>query len=381
MIVFRRLWSTLYPRVEFEQLAYRRRLASRVLVIHFGAMLVWLVSVLYLEWSVVDVSFVPPAANLAAAVAGVLVGLLAWLCIRRNRPVIAGYLLALVPLSLGTLNLLLGPSTIHFTSVTWLVSTVMAGAVIGAGAAFAFAAFASLMTLGSFLLARAGGLGSIAQLTPESAAIFLLSVPIASIVTAVIISMLSAQVQRTIDRLHSQAQRLSSLANTDPLTHLANRRYLLEQLDREFARARRYHRPLSLIYIDLDGFKAINDRHGHLYGDDVLQGAAKALSGILRTTDLLARIGGDEFAVLMPETEVGEADKVTDKLRRALAAYGNRLGGRVGLLSFCAGVATIHPEDDTIEGMLQRADEALYLAKNDGVGQTRSEFDVRAAAD
>jgi len=343
-------------------------------------MAVWLVGVAYLELTAASLFVVPLAGNLVAALIGVLIGLLAWYSIRRNHPVAAGYLLALVPLSLGTLNLLLGPSTIHLTSLTWIVSTLMAGAVVGGGAAFAFAAITTLLTLGSFLLARGSGLGAIAQLQPDSAAIFLLAVPVASLITAVIIHMLSAQVQRTIDRLHSQAQRLASLANTDPLTHQANRRYLLEQLDREFARARRYHRPLSLIYIDLDGFKTINDRHGHLFGDDVLQGAAKSLSGILRSTDLLARIGGDEFAVLMPETAVAEAAKVTDKLRRALSAYGKRLGDRVPPLSFCAGVATINPEDDTIEGMLRRADEALYMAKGDGPSQTRSEYDVRAAS-
>jgi len=184
-------------------------------------------------------------------------------------------------------------------------------------------------------------------------------------------------VQRTINRLHNQAERLSLLANTDPLTQMANRRNLLNRLHREFDRARRYHRPLSLLYIDLDGFKGVNDQFGHLFGDEVLRGVATAMQGVLRTTDLLARIGGDEFAVLMPETSMTGAENVAEKLRRALSAFSERLGPEVPNLTFCGGISTLHPEDESLEALLQRADEAQYLAKATGKAKVQTEEDMR----
>jgi diguanylate cyclase (GGDEF)-like protein len=164
--------------------------------------------------------------------------------------------------------------------------------------------------------------------------------------------------------------------HTDPMTGLANRRWLMEQLGREFSRARRYRRPLSLLYLDMDGFKTINDHFGHLFGDEVLTGAGRSMKAVLRSTDLLARIGGDEFVVLLPETGIEGAHNVTAKLRKALAAYGQQLGPAVPALSFCAGVSQLRQEDATIDDILSRADEAQYLAKGTGPGHTRSEKEL-----
>jgi len=150
----------------------------------------------------------------------------------------------------------------------------------------------------------------------------------------------------------------------------------MEQLGREFSRARRYRRPLSLLYLDLDGFKAINDRFGHLFGDEVLTGVGRAMKAVLRSTDLLARIGGDEFVVLLPETGIEGAHNVIAKLRKALAAYGQQLGPAVPPLSFCAGVSQLRQDDATIDDILSRADEAQYLAKGTGPGHTRSEKEL-----
>ena len=163
------------------------------------------------------------------------------------------------------------------------------------------------------------------------------------------------------------------------MTGLANRRWLMEQLGRGVLRARRYRRPLSLLYLDLDGFKAINDRFGHLFGDEVLTSAGRAMKAVLRSTDLLARIGGDEFVVLLPETAIEGAYNVTAKLRKALTSYGQQLGPAVPMLSFCAGVSQLHPDDTTIDDILSRADEAQYLAKGTGPGHTRSEKELVTA--
>ncbi len=287
-----------------------------------------------------------------------------------------GYVLAVTAFVIGSVNGLVAPTAVHLSSAALILSVLLAGALIGGAAAFLFAVSTILVTAASWLSALLYQIGGIAQLNPQGGLIYLVSVSVAALATAGIIQSLSGQVQRTIDRLHSQAQRLASLANTDPLTKLANRRYMLGQLEREFERAHRYGRPLSLLYIDLDGFKAVNDRFGHLFGDDVLRGAAKAMQPVLRSTDLLARIGGDEFAVLMPETTIEGAQNASAKLRRALAAYSEQLGPEVPSLSFCAGISRLRPEDNDIEDILRRADDAQYLAKATGKNHTRTERDL-----
>jgi diguanylate cyclase (GGDEF)-like protein len=203
-----------------------------------------------------------------------------------------------------------------------------------------------------------------------------LSNTIVAVALAAVLSFYSSYMRRSISALNVQAEQMTELAHTDPMTGLANRRWLMEQLGREFSRARRYRRPLSLLYLDLDGFKAINDRFGHLFGDEVLTGAGRAMKSVLRSTDLLARIGGDEFVVLLAETGIEGAHNVTAKLRKALHAYGQQLGPAVPMLSFCAGVSQLHPDDSTIDDILSRADEAQYLAKGTGPGHTRSEREL-----
>jgi diguanylate cyclase (GGDEF)-like protein len=261
-----------------------------------------------------------------------------------------------------------------------VIGTLLAGAMIGGSAAFLFAFVTSLITLAAWLSAQTNGISALGEASTQVRFIFLLTVPTAAWTTAIIIHSLSQQVRRSIDRLHNQAERLTNLANTDPLTQVANRRFLLQQLEREFIRARRYRRPLSLMYIDLDGFKAINDRYGHLVGDKVLVSAAKSMQAVLRSTDQLARIGGDEFAVLMPETSLSEAEEVTRKLRRALYALGQRMGTDVPNLTFCAGISQLTQDDEDIEDMLRRADDAQYLAKATGKDQALTQADLDAAS-
>jgi diguanylate cyclase (GGDEF)-like protein len=170
---------------------------------------------------------------------------------------------------------------------------------------------------------------------------------------------------------------MSRLAHTDPLTGLANRRHLFERLESEFARAQRYRRPFTLLYIDLDGFKSINDRFGHLFGDEILRGSAMSMQAVLRSTDLLARIGGDEFAVLMPETSLSGADYVVGKLRKALAAYSRQLSPALPPITLSVGIGEIGEQDEAIEDILARADKAQYLAKASGKDATRTQEDLK----
>ena len=378
--MIQRFLADLNPKLEFEQRTHRSRLAARVMVAHFIILAIWLLGSLFLNSMGPTVDLVPIGYNITAILAGAMIGLLALFLHRRNRVVATGYLLATGPLLLGAVNLLIADNGIQLSSASMIVSTLLAGAIIGGSAAYLFAGLTTLITLAAWLAAHLTDLSALSGVTAQGRLIFLLTVPTAAWATAVIIHSLSQQVRRSIDRLHSQAERLANLANTDPLTQLANRRYLLNQLEQEFVRARRYRRPLTLMYIDLDGFKAINDRFGHLFGDKVLLGAAKSMKSVLRSTDLLARIGGDEFAVLMPETSLAQADKVTQKLRRSLYAFGQRFGDNVPQLTFCAGISQLEEDDDDIEDILRRADDAQYLAKATGKDQARTQRDLNPSS-
>jgi diguanylate cyclase (GGDEF)-like protein len=155
------------------------------------------------------------------------------------------------------------------------------------------------------------------------------------------------------------------LADLDALTGLHNRRYFHETLAREVARAQRYDRNLALIVFDLDDFKAVNDRIGHLAGDSVLADAAERVRDVVRSADVACRVGGDEFAVILPESTLADADQL---YRRIQAAVSARPLALVGKLHLSAGVAALRSEDDGTS-LFERADEALYRAKNGGKDQ------------
>ena len=155
------------------------------------------------------------------------------------------------------------------------------------------------------------------------------------------------------------------LADLDALTGLHNRRYFHETLGREVARAQRYDRQLALIVLDLDDFKGINDRIGHLAGDAVIAESSERVRDVVRSADIACRVGGDEFAVILPESTLADADQLYRRLQTALSA---RPVGQAGRLSFSAGVAELKPEDNPT-AFFERADEALYRAKELGKAQ------------
>jgi diguanylate cyclase (GGDEF)-like protein len=158
------------------------------------------------------------------------------------------------------------------------------------------------------------------------------------------------------------------LADLDGLTGLHNRRYFHETLARECARAHRYARRLSLMVFDIDDFKDVNDRIGHLAGDAVLAEAAARVREVVRTADIPCRVGGDEFAVVLPESSIEMADQLFVRIQNAISG---RPVGQAGRLKVSAGVAELHPEDDSVS-FFERADEALYRAKEAGKGRAMS---------
>ena len=154
------------------------------------------------------------------------------------------------------------------------------------------------------------------------------------------------------------------LADLDSLTGLHNRRYFYETLGREVDRAQRYQRQLSLVIIDVDGFKEINDRIGHLAGDAVLAEIADRIRQVVRSADIPCRVGGDEFAVIVPEAESGQARQLVGRIQRAVSAQPISRAGRVRV---SAGVADIQPNDSPTS-LFERGDESLYAAKHAGKG-------------
>jgi len=157
-----------------------------------------------------------------------------------------------------------------------------------------------------------------------------------------------------------------TLADFDALTSLHNRRYFHETLAREVARAHRYGRPLSLIVLDLDDFKTVNDRVGHLAGDAVLAEAAERLLTVVRTADIPCRVGGDEFGIVLPESTGRDAELLADRIAQAI---GERPITGAGTLCLSAGVAELRAGDRPTE-LFERADDALYRAKELGKART-----------
>jgi diguanylate cyclase (GGDEF)-like protein len=164
-----------------------------------------------------------------------------------------------------------------------------------------------------------------------------------------------------------RVQRAEALSVTDDLTQLYNSRYLSQVLRRETKRASRNGRPLSLLFIDLDGFKTINDTHGHLFGSRALVEAAGLIRQSARETDVVARFGGDEFAIILPDTGSEGAAAVGDRIRDKVAAHGflQRDGLNIHL-TVSVGVATLPDVAASAEGLLQAADEAMYHVKDHG---------------
>jgi len=160
--------------------------------------------------------------------------------------------------------------------------------------------------------------------------------------------------------------KLSSEAATDVLTGVANRRSLLRFAGNETLRAQRYGRPLSLLMLDLDRFKEVNDRFGHQWGDEVLKQAAAVIQSVLRGTDLLGRYGGEEFAVMMPETSAEEAASVAERIREKISQIMLDTGNDKISVRVSIGVATLSPEELEVQSLINRADAALYSAKREG---------------
>jgi diguanylate cyclase (GGDEF)-like protein len=194
------------------------------------------------------------------------------------------------------------------------------------------------------------------------------------------IGLLATTVTAMVAETENLMAKLRHQAMTDPLTGLGNRRWLSERMAEELSRAERQCDPLSVIVFDLDRFKAINDSHGHETGDHVLMTVAEVVRTLLRPYDLAARIGGEEFCIVLPRTSIDDAEAISERLRATLAATvvpPLRRGRMTASFGVCAAVS-----ETRLPVLLQRADAALYAAKRAGrncVRRADAETQVEAA--
>jgi diguanylate cyclase (GGDEF)-like protein len=163
--------------------------------------------------------------------------------------------------------------------------------------------------------------------------------------------------------VHAENERLRSLADIDALTGVSNRRGFERELNRSIAYVRRYGNPAALIYLDLDRFKPINDTYGHECGDRLLQRIAAVLKRSVRASDAVARIGGDEFALLLWNLNAEQAQSKASSFEALIAATGLDLGDGPVHVGASAGVTMLAPNDDAL-AVIDRADRAMYATKN-----------------
>lgn len=171
------------------------------------------------------------------------------------------------------------------------------------------------------------------------------------------------------------SERMKALAVMDTLTGLYNRRGFSQQAEQAFSMARRTGRPVSIIMTDIDHFKRINDRYGHAVGDEALQHYAALLTQERRAEDIVARMGGEEFAIVLPNADLFQAVKVAERIRTSVAAKPLDMGGHEIPMTSSFGVASLSDSDDDVHTILIRADKALYRSKDEG----RNRVDIESS--
>jgi two-component system cell cycle response regulator len=161
------------------------------------------------------------------------------------------------------------------------------------------------------------------------------------------------------------------MATTDSLTKLSSREYFMQQYSDVFHRSERYQRPFSLLMVDIDNFKSVNDTYGHPVGDLVLEQVGRMILNVIRHEDLAGRFGGEEFAILLPETGVDSARNPAERLRRSIEAYQFNAGSEQFSVTVSIGIAAFPDQATTMNELIERADIALYEAKRSGRNSVR----------
>lgn len=187
--------------------------------------------------------------------------------------------------------------------------------------------------------------------------------------------------QATMQRLEgimqqlSQAQQhLEEVSRLDGLTLINNRKFLMESLEMEWHRSKRFQRPFTLLLLDLDEFKQINDGHGHVFGDFVLKKAVQVMRSALRPADIIGRYGGEEFTIGLVETDHKHARQIADRIRLKIAMTPFEYDDHKASVTISVGLATMTPTQNQLEALIEEADRALYQAKANGRNQVCAEL-------
>jgi diguanylate cyclase (GGDEF)-like protein len=183
------------------------------------------------------------------------------------------------------------------------------------------------------------------------------------------VAKLQQNLEQKVRELRSTRDHLALLASTDALTSVYSRRWWFDMAEKEFSRARRYSRTFSLLMADLDWFKQINDTHGHETGDRVLNQFGQMLRKTCRKSDVIGRLGGEEFAVLLPETSAKAAQRLATRVTEGCRTVIVDPMGGDARCSCSIGVTEVRKDDERLDGVLTRADQALYAAKRAGRNQ------------
>lgn len=178
-------------------------------------------------------------------------------------------------------------------------------------------------------------------------------------------------VLRLIFQLEASRQRIAELAVTDELTGCYNRRHFMERAELEWLRSRRHQMPLALILLDADDFKQVNDTHGHQCGDHLLREMALQCRASLRGTDVLARFGGEELIVLLPQTDLAGALAIAERIRHQVQDLVVQWQGQAVTATVSLGVAALHASHASVDALIRDADQALYEAKRAGRNRVR----------
>lgn len=204
------------------------------------------------------------------------------------------------------------------------------------------------------------GIGPFANATLQQGLLYLNAFSLSSCITSLVLAAVVEQRKGLTEKLRHQA-------NHDQLTGVASRRQFLALAEHELARSHRGAHHLSLLMLDVDHFKQLNDQHGHATGDDALRIVASIMVGVVRKVDVVGRIGGEEFAVLLPDADAAQAAEVAERIRAEMAGVTPRdTHDAPYVLTVSIGIAQVDSRDLQVENLLQRADQALYQAKHEG---------------
>ncbi len=186
------------------------------------------------------------------------------------------------------------------------------------------------------------------------------------VIPSLVASLVTYTIFNQLMQLQLAKEQIEEMGKIDYLTKVYNRGYFTDVGYREIAIAKRYDQSLSAMIFDLDNFKEINDSHGHVVGDKVIYNSANTISSLIRDSDILARFGGDEFVLLLPHTNLVDAENLAKRIVQAVSTLNINTGISEVKVTISVGVATLQPEYLNIENLIDAADKALYRAKQSG---------------